>query len=68
MKLYNATEAKETLSGIFGVLPSRTLGEILASLMVKYAEKNNGWTVSDYNLTITKQENGKFSIKIGDEE
>jgi dolichyl-phosphate-mannose--protein O-mannosyl transferase len=68
MKLYNHSEASETLAGILSVYPTRTLAENLAILMVKYADKNNGWKISDCDLSIRKQEEDKFSIKIGNEE
>jgi hypothetical protein len=68
MKQYNQLEATETLAGILSVQPARTLAENLAILMVKYAEKNNGWKIADFDLSIRKQENGTFTIKIGEEE
>jgi hypothetical protein len=67
MKLYNQKEATETLAGILSVCSQRTLAENFAVLITKYVEKNNGWRIADFDLSIQK-ENDKFMIKIGNEE
>jgi histone H3/H4 len=67
MKLYNQQDAEETLSGILSIQPARLLASELAKLMVKYADKNNGWTIKNLDIVLSKQEN-KFSILINGEE
>jgi hypothetical protein len=68
MKLYDSSDAIETLAGILSVQPSRTLAENLANIMIRYSDKqNSGWHIKDFDISVKKVED-KYSIKIGDEE
>jgi hypothetical protein len=67
VKLYNQSEAEETLSGLLAIQDKMTLARELAKLVVKYVDTGKGWTIRDIDLSVLKQES-KFSIKLGNEE
>jgi hypothetical protein len=68
MKLYNRQDAIETLIGVLAVQPQRTLAENLATIVIKYTDKQQtGWHLKDFEISVNKVEE-QYSIKIGNEE
>jgi len=68
MKSYDKNEAVQTLEAILVSYDKVSLAKELAILSVAYSEKNNGWKFKKIEeLLITKDNNNKFIVKIGNE-
>ena len=68
MKLYDKTEAIETLEAILINYDKHSLARELAALSIVYCDKtSNGWKFKHIEDIVVAKDNNKFIVKIGSE-
>ena len=68
MKLYEKSEAVETLEALLINYDKHSLARELATLSVNYADKNNnGWKFKHIEDLLVAKDNNKFIVKVGNE-
>jgi len=67
MKFYDKNEASDTLSAILSAYDKRTISDVFSTLAIQSLKNDGAISFPEFNMTLIKQ-NGKFAIKIGNEE
>ena len=67
MKAYEYNDAVETLTGILAAQDKKLLAKELGKLVMKHVSHNKGiaWDVSELELVVAGNGEGKYVIKIG---